>query len=98
MEGFRFNIGEYVLFRRGIEESLGAALAGEYRQPLGGVIVERLLQECPGGLQRHYKFGCGQDVWHNEITLAALAEFDAKAVTTEARKRLRELNAIEYAE
>lgn len=76
--GFKFKIGENVttVFYKETEkkEFFG-------RRNVTGFIVERMLQECPGGIQRHYLCrlsssdggDCGKDyVRFNEIELIKL--------------------------
>lgn len=51
---FKFNIGDLVILKVGIEQSRLSALAGEAAMPMSFMICERQSQECPGGVQLHY--------------------------------------------
>ena len=63
MSGFKFEIGDVVIFKSGLADArVSAAILRAVRIEFGRapkphVVTERLLQECPGGVQRHYKLG-----------------------------------------
>ena len=71
---FRFEIGEIAIFKKGIvENELDPSL-----RPNLYMVIERAMQQCPGGSQVLYKVG-GYKEWFNEIELAKLDAFDFNA-------------------
>ena len=100
MEGFRFNIGDTVVLKRGIDECHMAAKLGMKIFPTCCTVLEQLAQECPGGIQRHYKLAanCGEHFTELEIALAHPSELDAEAnhriyITAHVRELIAEMTA-----
>lgn len=78
---FKFEIGDMVCSRQAVQESLDSIHLRKIerdvssRFPLSMVIVERIEQECPGGIQRHYVCAInGQNSKHTEIELMTHAQ------------------------
>ena len=81
MPEFKYQIGELVTTRQVLAEIEMAAKIGEARCPKALMIIERLTQECPGGVQLHYALSYDGSIYRvNEIEVAPLSEFDASAV------------------
>ena len=90
--GFKFGIGDVVRLAISANQSESKAKwSGEdVHNELRGQVVSRLLEECPGGIQRHYQIrwvrhegGITRDIMrHNEVELVASEQF-AKNKTTE---------------
>jgi hypothetical protein len=78
MAEFRFNIGDMVMAKATAEDVMAAAWCGILGIPKRMMVVGRLAEECPGGVQLHY--GCAsegsRDKYH-ECELMPAAEFDA---------------------
>lgn len=80
MAEFKFKIGDLVVFKAGIADSMQSCKAGRHAQPNHFMVVQRLSQECPGGTQLSYDLpGLGRMA--NEIELASPDEFDLVAAT-----------------
>jgi hypothetical protein len=97
MADFKFQIGQLVTTKIGVAEAIDYCRAGQFRVPIRGVVVERVAQECSGGVQLRYKLanGSGENADFLEVALADLSEFDvekhreiAAAALLEQRKRL----------
>jgi hypothetical protein len=78
--GFKYKIGDIVILKVAAEEARARCAEGEQASPYRGMIVVRLLDECSGGVQRHYHVAFSNaTTTHNEIELAAAADFDLPA-------------------
>ncbi len=77
MPYFRFKLGDLVVFKTAIASSLMKCRAAWLALPEVGMIVERLSQECPGGLQLKYVVSINKEVGTVfEIELMSYAEYD----------------------
>lgn len=73
---FKFSIGEMVYLKTVLDEIMVRADLGDEQYPKSAMVLERILQECPGGVQRHYTIGReGQQFRFMEIELTKLNEF-----------------------
>ncbi len=70
-QNFKFEIGEIVYFRAGINTSV----ISHNEIPNGFVVVGRIAEECSGGTQLQYVID-GKRI--HECELAKISEFDAK--------------------
>jgi len=79
--GFKFEIGDVV--KLAVSANQSASWMGKtIHRELRGLIVERRLEECPGGIQRHYTIRFvrsdgefSDNTRHNEIELVASEPF-----------------------
>lgn len=74
---FKFAIGDLVLTRVGIAEAESQCRHGEACFPNLHVVIERVIQECPGGMQLKYQIA-RNGIQHLvlEIELAPPEDFD----------------------
>lgn len=89
MDVFKFQIGDIVLMKVGIAKAeMASSFPKECRympQPL--MVIERRLQECPGGTQRHYLLSIGDNqCLCNEIELVSIQDFDSEPLLQACRK------------
>lgn len=56
---FKFKIGDLVYLKVGVQECLDCLKFGRTKFPTCHIVCERLCQECPGGIQLHYKLEDG---------------------------------------
>lgn len=77
---FKFNIGDMVTVRQAIESAKTEAKVGRHDRLLPMIVTERIMQECPGGVQRHYVISgeTGQRRV-NEIEVVPFSEYDPVA-------------------
>lgn len=74
---FKFKIGDIVYMRHSMADAFSHADFGDGRFPRSLIILERIAQECPGGIQRHYLVADDAGgIRCNEIMLANPEEFD----------------------
>ena len=94
MNEFRFALGDMVMSKAAIADAFSNIHTGHPSLPSRMMVVERILQECPGGAQRHY--GCsngGDPLRFLEIQIVPAADFDPEryfAEEAQARKARRE--------
>jgi hypothetical protein len=75
MEDFEFQIGDIVVARTAIQESLMHARGGEISYPRYGMVVGRFQDECPGGTQKHYAVSVdAQQRRYHEIELLKITD------------------------
>lgn len=86
---FKYDIGEVVLTKAGVEDARVAARSGARGvRPLCFTVKERLVQQCPGGVQLLYMLGYPAETGKPflEHELVPLADYDAEAVALETMK------------
>lgn len=93
---FKFEIGQIVTTKAGIEGARRNCAIGYPHCPVLATIIQRQSVECPGGTQHEYMLACdGKRVMANEIELALPDEFDyaaehAKADAVESEREFRQ--------
>jgi hypothetical protein len=100
MNGFRFEIGDVITMKAMLPSP------SRWESPQRLVVVERLTQECHGGIQRHYgvravnkgnSYLGGQD-WSFMTVLVQITEPEAAAYPTEEEKMAAKQSARDLAE
>jgi len=79
---FKFEIGQVVYFKLAAHDAVS--------RPNAFMVIERIMQECPGGVQKNYKLS-GRAEMINEIALTA----DLPEFTPESEEYIRSLAAEE---
>lgn len=91
---FHFNIGDMVIQRVGMEESMLAGRMGHITSPTVFLVTGRYYDECPGGIQKHYAISRnGQASKVHEMELMLLRNFDVATLGSlhdEVRRAERE--------
>lgn len=94
MREFKFKIGDLVYSRAGIHDCKVGMRINSTRTPIATMISERVHQECPGGVQLHYKLDNGAS--HLEESLCGVDSPEVHQFLNElsaymlaARKRIR---------
>jgi hypothetical protein len=86
MPEFKFQIGQLVTLKTALADCLKRAGLGTLSTPTSGIVVERMSQECPGGVQLHYAVARnGETLRCNEIELISFDEVDVEEIARAAQ-------------
>lgn len=93
---FKFKIGDLVYMKCGINDCLVGLRVNTPKMPITFMVCERVSQECPGGVQLHYKLDQGESVLEETLVSATDPSLDdlfdrlAAYIASDRRERSRE--------
>lgn len=96
--GFRFKIGDFVVFKTACHDAKLSVQGGEVDPPRVFQVTARIWEECPGGVQRHYVLGS----WSHRVNepellpLADLNREELQQMHLDARKVRGKLFQAQY--